>query len=58
MIKMTTEEKLNKCIDFLKMFNEYEFYHTFDYSREKVYYASDVDEMKDRIWHLLADISD
>ena len=55
---MTTEEKLNKCIDFLKMFNEYEFYHTFDYSREKVYYASDVDEMKDRIWHLLADITD
>ena len=58
MKKMTTDEKLNKCIDFLKMFNEYEFYYTFDFSREKVYYASDVDEMKDRIWHLLVDISD
>lgn len=58
MKKMTTEEKLNKCIDFLKMFNEYEFYQDFDYSREKVYYASDVNEMKDRIWHLLADITD
>ena len=57
MKKMTTEEKLNKCIDFLKMFNEYEFYKSFDYYGEKVYYASDVDEMKDRIWHLLADIT-
>ena len=37
MKKMTTEEKLDKCIDFLKMFNEYEFYKSFDDYGEKVY---------------------
>ena len=58
MKKMTTEEKLNKCIDFLKMFNEYRFYQDFNEYDDKMYYASDVDEMKDRSWHLLADITD
>lgn len=58
MKNLTTEEKLKKCIDFLKMFNEYEFYHDFDGYGEKVYYASSVDEMKEKIWHLLADITD
>lgn len=58
MEKLTTEEKLKKCIDFLKMFNEYEFYKDFDGYGEKVYYASSVDEMKEKIWHLLADITD
>lgn len=58
MNKMTTEEKLNKCIDFLKMFNEYMFYKDFNEYGDKMYYASDVDKIKDKIWHLLADISD
>ena len=58
MKKMTTEEKLDKCIDFLKMFNEYRFYHVFTRYGDEMYYASDVDEMKDRSWHLLADITD
>lgn len=58
MKKLTSEEKLKKCIDFLKMFNEYEFHEGLDDYDEKMYYASDVDEMKDKIWHLLADITD
>ena len=58
MKKMTTEEKLDKCIDFLKMFNEYRFHQDFNEYDDKMYYASDVDEMKDRSWHLLADITD
>ena len=55
MKKLTTEEKLKKCIDFLKMFNDYEFYVKSDLYGKDVYYASD--EMKDKIWHLLADIT-
>ena len=58
MKKLTTEEKLDKCIDFLKMFNEYRFYHDFNRYGDKMYYASGVDEMKDRNWHLLADMTD
>ena len=58
MKKMTTEEKLDKCIDFLKMFNEYRFYKDFNKYGDKMYYASDVDKIKDKIWHLLADITD
>ena len=58
MKKMTTEEKLNKCINFLKMFNEYRFHQDFNEYDDKMYCASDVDEMKDRIWHLLAYITD
>ena len=58
MKKMTTEEKLDKCIDFLKMFNEYRFHQDFNEYDDKMYYASDVDEMKDKIWHLLADMTD
>ena len=58
MKKMTTEEKLDKCIDFLKMFNEYRFHKDFNRYGDEMYYASDVDEMKDRSWHLLADITD
>ena len=58
MKKMTTEEKLDKCIDFLKMFNKYMFYKDFNKYGDKMYYASDVDKIKDKIWHLLADISD
>lgn len=34
---MTTEEKLNKCIDFLKMFNEYRFYHDFNKYGDEMY---------------------
>ena len=57
MNKLTTEEKLNKCIEFLKKFEDYEFFEV--YAEDAKYYeASDVDEFKDKIWHLLADISD
>lgn len=57
MKKLTTEEKLNKCIEFLKKFEDYEFFEV--YAEDAKYYeASDVDEFKDKIWHLLADISD
>ncbi len=58
MKKMSTEEKLKKCIDFLKKFNEYRFWEDFDDCGNRMYFASDVDEMKDKIWHLLADITD
>ena len=67
MKKMTTEEKLNKCIDFLNSFNNHEFItfnnHEFiicdeDIVEDRLYYAEDVDEFKDRIWHILADITD
>lgn len=57
MKKMTTEEKLNKCIEFLKEFEKREFYEVYD-GEVKYYDAREVDEFKDRIWHLLADISD
>ena len=59
MKKMTTEEKLNKCIDFLNSFNNHEFLTCYeDVVEDRLYYAEDVDEFKDRIWHLLADITD
>ena len=59
MKKMTTEEKLNKCIDFLNTFNNHEFLTCYeDVVEDRLYYAEDVDEFKDRIWHLLADITD
>lgn len=59
MKKLTTEEKLNKCVEFLKKFEDYEFFEVYGEDEDKTYYeASDVDEFKDKIWHLLADISD
>lgn len=59
MKKMTTEEKLNKCIDFLNSFNNHEFLTCYEgVVEDRLYYAEDVDEFKDRIWHLLADITD
>ena len=59
MKKMTAEEKLNKCIDFLNSFNNHEFITCDeDLVEDRLYYAEDVDGFKDRIWHLLADITD
>ena len=40
------------------MFNKYRFYHDFNKYGDEMYYASDVDKIKDKIWNLLADISD
>lgn len=57
MKKMTTEEKLNKCIEFLKKFEEREFYEVQD-TETRCYDAYDVDEFKNQVWHLLVDISD
>ena len=59
MKKMTIKEKLNKCIDFLNSFNNHEFTTCdVDVVEDRLYYAEDVDEFKDRIWHILADITD
>lgn len=57
MKNLSTEEKLNKCIEFLKKFEKYEFFEVL-YDDNRCYDAIDVDEFKDQVWHLLADISD
>ena len=51
-------DRLEELLQFLKKFNEYRFWEDFDDCGNRMYFASDVDEMKDKIWHLLADITD
>lgn len=57
MKKLTTEEKLNICVDFIKKLDNCQLYE-FKYDGIKFYYASDIDEIKEQIWHILIDITD